>query len=141
MPQEREAVRTLAEFVKFTTLGQAVAGRVKSSGKNDNGDFITVSPALVRKARGADWERFADVAVGLTTDLSMKVDSRDVGKFLVLEFNDTEPSRKGQPKKLFRVFELSLAEMKGLVDGSFKLSDAQPAPKKDLLDEDDDLPF
>ncbi len=141
MPQEREAVRTLAEFVKFTTLGSAVAGRVKLTGRNDNGDFITISPALVRKARGASWERFADVAVGLTTDLSMKVSARDVGKFLVLEFNDTEPSRKGQPKKLFRVFELSLDEMKGLVDGSFQLSEAAPKVQTDLLDEDDDLPF
>src|SRR4051812_5099305 len=101
MANEREAVTTLAPFHKFTYVGQALAGFVFKASKNDNGDFIVFRPALLRHERAGKFEnRVDEIAVGLTTDLGMKIDTKaDINKFLVIEFHDTEPSTRGQPKK------------------------------------------
>ncbi len=145
MANEREAVTTLAPFHKFTYLGQALAGFVHKASKNDNGEFIVFRPALLRHERGAKFDaRVDEIAVGLTTDLGMKIDTRtDVNKFLVIEFHDQEPSTRGQPKKIFRVIELSREEMVGLRDGTFTLPEAvarKREPKAESASQND-LPF
>lgn len=143
MAQDREAQTSLAAFYKFTTVGQSVAGLVSKTGHNDNGDFIVLAPALFRHERTAAFERSDELAVGLTTDLGMKIDPRnDKGRFLLIEFDDTEPTKRGQPKKLFRVVELTRTEIIGLRDGTFTVPDAPPrkTPEKQAANQND-LPF
>jgi hypothetical protein len=144
MANEREAQTNRAPFHKFTEIGQALAGRVTKFGNNDNGAFIELHPVLSREERGGAWVREdAAIAVGLATDLGMKIDGRaDMNKYLLIEFTDTEPSKRGQPKKIFRVLDLTLKEIVGLRDGTFTVPDAEPrkTPAK-AAEEIDDLPF
>lgn len=145
MPIERNAPK-LAEFYKFTRVGQAVAGRITKIKHNDNGPIATVSPVLIRRSRNAKWERFAEVAIGLSTDARVKVDmARDTGKFMLFEFDSTEPTSKGSPRKIFRVAELSRDEMMAYAESATAgESINEPADSEQAsspLAEDDDLPF
>jgi hypothetical protein len=138
MATEREAQSNLAPFHKFTELGQAIAGKIERMGQTENGAFAIFHPVIGRSERGGSWTKLSEIAIGLTTDLSMKVERRDVGKYVFLEFNDTEPTRKGNDKKLFRVIELTRDEIIGLRDGTFSIADAVAKPKIDRsLDRDD----
>jgi hypothetical protein len=131
MATEREAQSNLAPFHKFTALGQAVAGKIERMGQTENGPFAILFPVIGRPERGGNWTKLSEIAIGLTTDLSMKVERRDVGKYVFVEFNDTEATRKGNDKKLFRVIELSRDEIIGLRDGTFTVADAVAKPKQD----------
>jgi hypothetical protein len=135
MAQDREATTDRAPFFKFAAIGQAVAGHVFKYGNNDNGGFIEMRPVMVRDGRGEQWEKQEGpgIAVGLSTDLGMKITSGDVGRFLLIEFNDTEPAKRGQPRKVFRVIEMTKAEIIGLRDGSFIIPEAPPRKVPDSL--------
>ena len=143
MAKEREAVRS--EFVKFTTIGQAVAGLVTDFRENDNGPLIEISPVIQRAGRGKEWQRFGSVAVGLGTDLARKISRNDVGSLLLIEFKDKEPTTKGSDLKIFRVLELErdeLAKLGLMIEPAQAKEAAAPKPAdRQLGDDDDDLPF
>jgi hypothetical protein len=88
---------------------------------------------MTREGRGETWERVEapGIAVGLSTDLGMKITSNDVGRFLLIIFDDTEPAKRGQPRKVFRVIELTKTEIIGLRDGSFVVPEAPPRKTPD----------
>ncbi len=147
MSKER-TVAPMGGFFKFTTIGQQVAGVVKRYGNSDNGPFIVFEPVLVRNARGEQMHSFASAAVGLTTDLKLKVSQTDVGKCLALTFTDTEPTKKDSNKKLFRVEELDRGELIDLAraaDNSERQNvySRSAETEGDIVaaDNDDDLPF
>ncbi len=140
MAKQREVVNY--EFVKFTTIGKSVAGRVKSFGKNDQGTFIVFEPVFVRPTRNGKWSKYGGAAVGLTTDLRRKIFDSDVSKVFRITFNDTKPSQNPDPQKLFLVEELERDEIIQLaadatpVEGPVNTDGGQPG-----ADYDDDLPF
>jgi hypothetical protein len=115
MAKQREATN-LAEFVKFQKVGAAVFGLVTRQGENGNGGFVIMSPAGFRATSQDAFQRFAEVAVGMTTDLASKVRPDDTGKVLLFVFAGTKPTSK-DPLKLFNVFELSADEARALIAG------------------------
>lgn len=126
MAQQREATN-LAEFVKFTTTGTAVFGLVTRQGSNGNGDFCILSPAGYRKGKAGAFERYAEVAVGMTTDLLSKVLTSDTGKIMLFVFAGTKPTSK-DPLKLFNVFELTPDEARALISGGPMAPEWEAAP-------------
>lgn len=129
MGTERESRNDLAEFVKITTIGQSVAGQVKSFGVNDNGALVVMEPVLLRDGHDGKWQRYGTVAVGLSADLAAKVDEKkDVGKFLQFTFARTEPTKFGNNKKIFLVAELSLDEIREIAKEAEDMT-GQPLPK------------
>ena len=113
--EEREGARMLPEFVKITTVGQTVAGRVKKFGDNDNGHFAVMEPVYLRDKVGGSWDKFGTAAVGLSTDILRKLDvQKDGGKFFLFQFVDTEATTRGGIKKKFKVYELDAAESSAL---------------------------
>lgn len=161
MATERHAGQ-LAEFFKFTKIGQAMVGRITKFGNHpQNGEFIVMEPVLIRSEPGAEAVRYAGVALGLSTDLKWKITSPerdqsksggDVNKFVSIEFIDKEPSKKGSDKKIFRVLELTRDEMVALASGKEDMNslykrpvEAVSAPSMESggkpVDDDDDIPF
>lgn len=110
MATER-TVAPMASFFKFTKLGQAVAGKIEKYAHNEQGGFIVLRPALVRDDRGEVFQGFDGAAVGLATDIRLKIQATDVNKFVRIEFVDKEPTAKGSPRKIFRVELLERAEL------------------------------
>lgn len=107
MAQQREA--SLAEFVKFKANGAAAIGRVVKMKENENGGFIVLSPALYRANKDEPLVRYEEVAVGLSTDLAMKVSDKDVNKYFAIVLVGAKPT-KMSPMKLFNVLELTPTE-------------------------------
>lgn len=147
MATERNA-GILAEFFKFSQLGSKVAGRVREFKSSDNGPFVVFEPCVIREGRNGTPTRYHSVAVGLTTDLRMKLHTpHDAGKFFALEFREKEPTSKGSDRKLFKVEELSLEEMRELAalaeqstDGVYRKPTASNALVENGED-DEELPF
>lgn len=117
MSTERR-VAPIAGFFKFKKKGQKIAGMVQRYKTGENGAFIVISPAVVFNEKGQKGEMWESVAIGLSTDLALKVTQRDVGRSLSLEFVDTEASRKGNPRKIFKVLQLEREELIELAQGS-----------------------
>lgn len=141
MPKQRQS-EGLLEFVKLTRVGDRVLGRMTKHDVNDNGSFITLEPVLVKHA-GKDAERFGGVALGLTADLRSKVTARDENKWLLIGLVGFKASGKGDPTKLFAVYECEADEdMRATIanDELFRpvaaTSDAAPFGV-----EQDELPF
>lgn len=143
----------MSGFFKFTQIGQAVAGRITrfAQGDSDKGPFIALSPVMVSNERGAVMQQWESCAVGLSTDLALKISERDVGSLVTITFKDKEPTTKGSPRKIFTVMELSVDEMRELAATTDKSHRSEPYPNR--ADEktpaanntagadDDDLPF
>lgn len=147
MPTERN-VRPMSGFLKFTKIGESVAGKIeKYMSGGENGPFVIIAPALV--GRNGKVEQWGSVAVGLTTDLKLKVTKDDEGKFLGFRFKETEPTTKGSQKKIFSVVEYTLDEIRELSNTADKTHKSEPFPKDNTpaannaagVDDDDDLPF
>ena len=142
MPKQRESAGLL-EFHKMATVGERVLGKVTRHDVNENGAFITLEPVLIRHAMG-DVERFGGIALGLTADLKGKVSAKDVGKLLVIGLVGRKESKKGQPTKLFSVYEVEAGDDARAVIANGELF-KPVVPKSDdagaLGDDDDDLPF
>jgi hypothetical protein len=113
MAKQREAA-PLAEFVKITKVGQQVIGRVAKYFQNSNGPAVTLSPVILRSSNSGAGDRYAELALGLSTDLAQKVSLADVGKVIACAFTATRPSTKGSDTKLFQVFELDAADLVAL---------------------------
>jgi hypothetical protein len=163
MATERHAGQ-LAEFFKFTKIGQAMVGRITKFGNHpQNGEFIVMEPVLIRAEPGTEAVRYAGVAVGLSTDLKWKITSPerdqsgnggDRNKFISIEFIDKEPSKKGSDKKMFRVLELTREEMISLASGKEDMNALYKRPIETVsamsmgneiggkqVEDEDDLPF
>ena len=119
MATEREAKpgqRILPEFVVVGTIGQTVGGKVVKFDSNSNGAFVVLSPVCLRTAIGGAWYQYASAAFGIGADIGRKVDARrDVGKFLLFQFVDTEATNKGSMKRIFKVIELDPPEVAALL--------------------------
>lgn len=149
MATKREA-RPLAEFFKFRAIGQVVAGKVDTFGKSGQFDtqYMTLVPAIIRESKDGTPRLFGSIAVGLSADLLAKINPRtDTGVYLAIEFTGREPSKKGSPKKVFDVSELTEAEFTRLetradrtTSGNAYRSDVHDDIPNDL-EGDDDLPF
>ena len=153
MAQERQA-GPMSSFFKFTEIGQVAAGFVKRHFSGDNGDAFVLAPAVLRETATGQPKTYHGAAVGLSTDMLRKVDTRaDVGKFLSLQFIGTEPSKKGSPTKLFKVLELTAGEFDMMAARSTVVNDTYQPPARNArpvdsiaedggeLEEDDSLPF
>ena len=132
MAQQREAT-SLAEFIKFQKIGAAVFGVVTSQGENGNGDFLVMSPAGYRPDLATKFDRFGELAVGISTDMASKVRTDDTGKLLLLVFVGTKATAKS-PMKLFNVFEISADEARGLLEGKAMNAEWMKAPANASLD-------
>ncbi len=153
MARTREAA-PMAGFFKFTKVGQSVAGHVHdyrtvptSDGKST---FITLRPVLIndqiKREDGIKFRRFESCAIGLSTDLRLKITEKDKGAFLRITFSDKEASRKGNPRKIFIVEELEPSEMRAIDETADKSAQTEPYyatsdEKKTDDDNDDELPF
>lgn len=147
MPQERTTA-PLGSFYKFTKIGQKVAGIIKRYGTGENGPFVNMEPVLIRDGKGEQFQAFLTCGVGLSTDLNLKVNQNDVGKAVSFEFVDTEPTKKGSNKKIFRVHILDRAELVELASDADRsnrnspyIRQASNDPENDVTDDNDDLPF
>lgn len=157
---ERREAGELAEFFKFTTIGQAVVGRIKKFGNHPrNGPFVVFEPVLIRSNPKEEPVRYAGVAVGLSTDLQYKLlsperaraegkNGHDEGKFVSVLFERTEPSKfENNPKKVFDVLILSREEMIALSQGKENMGTMYKKPAESVSVssmghvDDDDLPF
>lgn len=155
MAKERET-KPMAAFFKFTEVGQMAAGVVSNVRQTENGSFFVIDKAVLRDSRKAKPVLYQSAAVGISTDIGLKTNGKEeIGKTLLIEFQDTEPTTKGSKKKVFRVLELTGAEFEKLLttcdiskkDQPYKVD--APAAQSDALedfpnalnDEDDDLPF
>lgn len=141
----------MAGFFKFTAKGQAIAGIVKRHFNGDNGHAFILSPCVIKSEPDGETTTYQAAAVGLSTDMLIKVDvAADVGKCLLFEFVDTEASKKGSPRKIFRVGELTTGELdKMFTRAKTNIPEPYQPPSKtaavespsDMADEDDELPF
>lgn len=139
--KERES-KPLAEFVKITKIGQTIAGKMTrySPGTEGNSPFVVFEPAFLREEVGGKWTGYGNAAFGLSTDIARKADAKDVGKWLLFQFHDTEPTNKGGVKKLFKVYELDAAEVTAL-QGKAGLGAGLPAfatPEREPGEDDSD---
>jgi len=151
MATERNAA-PMAAFFKFTKKGQKIAGVIESYKTNDKGGFISLRPALLRDDRNGVFQAYAGAAVGLATDLKFKITEHDTRKAVSIEWIDSEPTKKGSPKKIFRVEMLEREELIGLAHGADmshrqeqyrgREDDDDSIPSDDTSSiDDDDLPF
>lgn len=150
MPMKREA-QPLSEFFKFRNVGQIVAGQVDKFGTAGefNTQYMILSPVCIRESKDAKPQKFGSVAVGLSADLIAKINPRkDLGVYLSIEFTGREPSKKGQPKKVFEVQELTEDEFTklekksmGEFAGNAYRNDRDDSDSDLPADDDDDLPF
>ena len=147
MPMKREA-RQLSEFFKFKSVGQIVVGQVDKFGSAGQYDtqFMILSPVCIRVSKDGTPQKFGSVALGLSADLLSKINPRkDLGSYLSIEFTGREPSKKGKPKKVFEVMELTGDEFSKLekramgdYEGNAYRSDRDDDTNGD---DEDDLPF
>lgn len=120
MAQQRTAA-PLAEFVKITKVGQQVIGLVTRYGSNNNGPMVILAPVILRESNKGEGKRFAELALGLSTDLQQKITAADTGKVLGIAFTATKPSTKESPTKLFQVFELDADDLAAVKAGTLVL--------------------
>lgn len=150
MPTKREA-QPMSEFFKFHSPGQAVAGQIDKfghSGQFDT-DFMVLAPAIIKQDRGSTPKLYGSVAVGLSADLLSKINQqKDTGIYVSVEFTHTEPSKKGSPKRIFEVNELSESEFTKLesratreFSGNAYKKERDDSVPPNALEDDDDLPF
>ena len=151
MAKEREA-KPISSFFKFTDIGDMAAGTIREFRKSQFGEFFVLSPAFLRRGRKGKVERYESAAITIASDMISKIDSsKDKGLSLSITFDDTEPTKKGSPKKLYKVLELEPQEQKQLAstadnehrDEAYIVSkseaDDSGIPADD--DDDDDLPW
>lgn len=135
----------MAEFYKFKKVGQAVAGRIVEFKKSSNGDFVVMSPVLVKDDREGGWTRYFSLALGLSTDIKQKlIPEKDKGLMFAFYYADNQPTNKGSPRKIFVVEKLEPTEMAELAAGCDRVDDVYRAPApavSDTQEESDDLPF
>ena len=112
MARERDggAPDARAEFVRWTRIGQAVAGYIAAYRENDKGGLIELSPVVSRVGRGQDFQVYGSLAVGISADLARKITPVDVGRVVLIEFKDVEPTTRENPRRIFRVLELEEAD-------------------------------
>lgn len=113
MATERQAAaadRIRPDFLKFTHIGQSVAGRVARYDSNQNGPLIELDPVLIKQPDGS-WHRYGAAAIGLTADLSRKISKQDVKQFFRITFRDTEATGQSD-KKIFGVELLDDSEIR-----------------------------
>lgn len=115
VPSPRTA-RSLAEFVKFRAVGTCVFGYVSRAGKNANGDFVVLEPAAVRFSARERFEKYGELAVGLSTDLASKLSPSDVGQYIFIAFVGTRPTSK-DPMKLYNVVPVTRDNCVALLNG------------------------
>lgn len=146
MPVKREA-RELSEFFKFKEIGQIVVGQASKFGVTGQfgTQYMVLEPALLRAAKDAKPAKFGSLAIGLSADLLAKINPRtDEGVYLSIEFVGREPSKKGSPKKMFDVSELTEDEFTRLenrASGDYLAAYRAPEVDPSSGDDDDDLPF
>ena len=146
MPVKREA-RELSEFFKFKQPGQIVVGVADKFGTTGqfNTQYVVFEPALLRGDTNGTPTKYGSLAIGLSADLLAKINPRtDVGMYLSIEFTGREPSKKGAPKKVFEVLELSKEEferMEKRASGDYARAYRAEVPANGTDDDDDDLPF
>ena len=160
MARER-TVAPMSGFFKFTKIGQSVAGMIRDhrTVRTSDGEstFIVMRPVLIhdgsKKSGSPLYERYESAAIGLSTDLKLKIKANDVGGIVRITFTDTEASRKGNPRKIFLVEDLDNAEIRALNETAGHDNDATPyfppeekksepgSPLDETGDDDDDLPF
>jgi hypothetical protein len=112
MAQERES-REMAEFFKFTKVGQSIVGWIETFGQGGQygTKYALFEPVLIRENESAPLRRFGSVAIGLSADLLSKLNiNRDAQKYFGIKYIDNQPSGKGSPKKVFRVMQLEERE-------------------------------
>ena len=139
MAQSRTA-QNLAEFVKLSTIGAAIFGKIVSKGQNGNGAFVTMAPAAFRASGGEKFARFGELAVGLSTDLASKVTDADVGKLMLFVFVATKKTAKS-PMKIFNVWELTGDEARRVLESNNLPAEWTATPEQGSDSEDDGLPF
>lgn len=150
MATER-TVAPMASFFKFTKIGQSIAGLISKYATNEQGGFIVLRPALIREDRASAYCGYDGAAVGLATDIRLKITDKDTNKYVRIEFVDKEPTKKGSPRKIFRVELLERAELIALArDADMSNRDKQYAGRagghddemaNEAAEEQDDLPF
>lgn len=140
---------TLAGFFKFTKVGQYIVGLM--DGYRDtptSGPIATFTPCII--SDGNVKQAWGSVAIGLSTDLKFKVERADRGRWFLIKFSDTEPTKKGSPRKVFTVATLdSMEEVKEMSEGVdmthrnelYPVASAVFAGKGEADDSEDDLPF
>lgn len=145
--------KVMAEFIKFDKKFIKVAGQIKKYEPNSvNGPFILLEPALVRLANEQVFTRYQGLAVGLATDLRIKLQfPQHLNEFVSIELIDYEPARRANhsPRKIFSVHLLDRVEILELAQNSNKVDDVyrKPVdtvsddPTADSKDDSDDLPF
>ena len=118
MAQER-ASREMAEFFKFSHIGQSVVGFVETFGAGGqyNTKYALFEPVLIRESDSGPLRRFGSVAIGLSADLLSKLNvNRDAQQYFGIKYIDNEPTGKGSPKKIFRVMKLEEREFLRLAE-------------------------
>lgn len=149
----------LSGFFKFSKVGQSIAGHVDSvrtvNTQQGTSTFIVLRPVLIHdghKANGSPlYERYESCAIGLSADLRAKITERDAGLYLRITYDRQEPTKKGNPKRVFLVEILEGHEMRALNDKAGKEHAATPyfpdsagnrSESDDTGDDnEDDLPF
>jgi hypothetical protein len=146
MPVKREA-RELSEFFKFKQPGQIVVGVADKFGVTGQfqTQYVVFEPALLRGDANGTPTKYGSLAVGLSADLLAKISPRnDVGRYLSVQFTGHEPSKKGAPKKVFEVLELTKEEfekMEKRASGDYSRAYRSESNGDSTGDDDDDLPF
>lgn len=123
----------LSGFFKFTELGQSVVGQVKdffTAGEKNNPSMV-LAPAMIRDERNGIPKRYASVAIGLSTDLRLKIDPKaHKGAFLLVEFVGKEKTNKGSDYKEFRVLILDSDEIRALAAKADNTHKGDPFPRQ-----------
>lgn len=154
MATERVA-KELAEFFKFRQIGQVVIGYVDAEGVSGQYGtrYIVMEPVLIRVTPEAAPQQFGSVALGLSADLLSKINpKKDIGRCLSIEYVKDEPSPKGNPKRIFKVLELTAQEFTALGNRSVpdNMRNVYRSDRDEIAemggdgkvnDDDDDLPF
>lgn len=154
MATERTAA-PLSGFFKFNKVGQSVVGHVNrfitANTTNGPSTFMILRPVLIHdgnKTPGTPlYERWESCAIGLSADLRGKLSQRDEGLFVRITYDSQEPTKKGNPKRVFKVEILEPSEIRALNDAAGKDHQAEPyfADKvhgdSETSEEGDDLPF
>ena len=150
MAQERKA-KPMGAFFKFTEIGQSVAGKIAEFKNGADNVFMIIDSPVLRSSKKEKPVQYLTAAVGLATDIATKIDRRkDAGKYFYIEYNDTEPTTKGSPKKLFKVLEITPQEFHSLEQMSERRTSDPYTTHNTAIDDDkpevtdnaqDDLPF
>lgn len=119
MATQRNAA-ALAEFAKLNEIGAAIFGQITKYGTNNSGPFVIFSPAGYRERASDKFERFQEVALGLSTDLLAKIQAADVGAILFIVLVATKPTQKS-PMKIFNVWAISASEARSILAGEVEV--------------------